>query len=294
MLPVLASSAPSLRVFGNTSTLELAPVLLAAQTLYKGMASVSNGGIPNLFQGADLATNAETQTLLQSTDHANLRIIFTVCEGWYRIVANRTSAISTLADLRSKKVATIPNTSSAYYLHKMLKSVNLTDSDVTSISMTGPASAQTILQAHQADAVTIWEPEIQHAASALGADVIEFQDRAVYRELFNLHTTAEKLSDQTTRRGIVELVKALVIASDQIRKHPETVWPIVSKSTGFDEQLISQVWVNEGFAGTLAPDLLDVLEEEEAWLARSRGRSARSRTELGTLIDDTVLRDALH
>src|SRR5581483_3075446 len=57
----LTAPFPNLAVFGNTTTLELAPVLLAAKSVYPGKATVANGGIPNLWSGADLATNAETQ-----------------------------------------------------------------------------------------------------------------------------------------------------------------------------------------------------------------------------------------
>jgi sulfonate transport system substrate-binding protein len=289
------ATAPALHVYGSTATLELAPVLLAAQSTYPGKATVSNGGIANLFgTGAgDVATNAETQALRQSLDHPNLRIIFTVCEGFYRIVARRSAGISTLADLRGKRVATSPSTSSAYYLHKLLSSVNLTESDITFVSLLSPASAQSTVQSRQADAVTIWEPEIQHAVDTLGSDAFEFQDRAIYRELFNLNTTSEKLSNPESRRGIVAFTKALIDASEQIRNRPEDVWPLVAKTTGFDQALIAKVWSNEGFAGGLVNDLLDVLEAEEIWLAKDSNRAARPRAQLATLIDDSVLRDAM-
>jgi NitT/TauT family transport system substrate-binding protein len=50
-----------LLVAGNTTTLELAPVLLAARDLGAQRVAVKNGGIPSLFEAApaDLATNAE-------------------------------------------------------------------------------------------------------------------------------------------------------------------------------------------------------------------------------------------
>ena len=56
-----------LQIAGSTSTLELAPVLLAAQELGAARAVVRNGGIPALFEAdaADLATNAEAQALRQ-------------------------------------------------------------------------------------------------------------------------------------------------------------------------------------------------------------------------------------
>jgi NitT/TauT family transport system substrate-binding protein len=283
-----------LRVFGNTSTIELAPVLLAAREL-GGQATVSNGGIPDLFDedAADLATNAETQALRQSVDHPDLRVIFTVAEGYYRIVARRSAGIGDVADLRGKRIATVPNTSSAYYLHKMLGTRRLTSDDVTMVPIVPLSLMPGALADSEVDAVTIWEPEIERAAEAIGDDAIQFQDRAVYRELFNLHATAATLRDPVKRREIVAFVRALIRACERIAEHPEDVWPLVSASTGYDVKLIERVWHHEGYAGSLASDLLDVMAEEESYVARERKRSPRGRSELAVLIDESVLREAL-
>lgn len=290
-----AETAPALRVYGNTTTIELAPVLLAADRIYENKAIVRNGGIPNLFLPgeADIATNAETQALRQSVDHPNLRIIFTVSEGFYRIVARRSAGIAKLEDLRGKRIATIPRTSSAYYLHKMLATVGLTESDVTIVPLFPLDRMPPALKNGEVDAVTIWEPEIQNAQDLIGEDAIEFQDKSVYRELFNLNTTAEALADPEKRCEIVAFVRSLITASERIKQNPQEVWPLVAKSTGYDETLISRVWHHEGYPGTLVPDVLDVLEEEEVWVAKERNRKPRTRAELAKLVDDSVLKEAL-
>ena len=283
---------PNLVVAGNTTTLELAPVLLAAKSDYPGVAKVMNGSIANLWTGADLATNAETQALVQSVTHANLRIVFTVCEGIYRIVARRSAGIASLGDLRGKRIATLSGTSSAYFLHAMLGTVQLTDADVTVVSA-APNQIPNMLTSHQVDAATIWEPEIQNASDALAQDAIEFQDKSVYRELFDLHTTAEKLADPTARHGIVEFLRALVKASQDIAAQPSSVWPMVASATGYDATLVAKAWKNEAFPGTLVADTLDVLEEEELWLAKTGARTARGRADLAKLIDPAPLAEAM-
>src|SRR5262245_18095982 len=112
----LAPTAPlahaQLRVFGNTTTIVLAPVHVAAKELGPAVVTVTNGGIPDLYDdsAADVATNAETQALRQSVDHPDLRIILTVSEGFYRIVARRSAGVTQLGDLRGKRIATAPNT----------------------------------------------------------------------------------------------------------------------------------------------------------------------------------------
>lgn len=285
---------PHLRVYGNTSTIELAPVLLASDRVYQGSSSVSMGGIPNLFaEGeADIATNAETQALRQSVDHPDLRIIFTVSEGFYRILARRSAGIARLEDLRGKRIATVPRTSSAYYLHRMLATVGLTEDDVTVVPMFPLDRVPPAIKQGEIDAVTVWEPEIQNAADLLGKDAIEFQDRSVYRELFNLHATAETLADPVRRCAVVAYVRSLIEASKRVRENPQEVRPLVAKSTGFSEKLIAKVWHHEGYPGTLVADVLDVLADEEIWVAKERDRTPRTREQLAALIDASVLEDA--
>jgi NitT/TauT family transport system substrate-binding protein len=291
----IPSATAQLKIYGNTTTIELAPVLLAAQDLYGDTTAVHNGGIPDLFDedAADVATNAETQALRQSVDHPDLRTILTVSEGWYRIVARRSSGIAQLADLRGKRITTVPNTSSAYYLHKMLGTVGMTTADVTVLAVTPLSNMPQALAKREVDAVTIWEPEIENAAAAIGSDAIEFQDRRVYRELFSLHTTAAKLADPAKRREIVGFVRAVVRASERIRARPEVVWPLVAERTGFDASLIEEVWHHEGYPGTLVPDLLDVMVEEDPFIAQERNRAPRTRAQLAIMIDASVLREAL-
>jgi sulfonate transport system substrate-binding protein len=290
----LPSAHAQLRVFGNTTTIELAPMLLAVKELYGESATVTNGGIPDLFDedAADIATNAETQALRQSVDHPDLRIIFTVSEGFYRIVARRSAGIRELADLRGKRITTARNTSSHYYLHKMLGTVGGTVDDVTVVPMTLNLMPGALAN-REVDAVTIWEPEIERAAEMVGDDAIEFQDRRVYRELFNLNTTAANLANPAKRAEIVAFVRALIRASARIAEQPQEVWPLVAASTGYDMALIEKVWHHEGYPGTLVPDLLDVMVEEDVFVARERNRAPRTRAELAKLVDDSVLREAL-
>jgi ABC-type nitrate/sulfonate/bicarbonate transport system substrate-binding protein len=304
ILPLFAGAAEQgapLRVYGNTQTLELAPVLLAAQRLGPGAVVVSNGGIPNLFNAgeAEVATNAETQALRVSVEHPDLRVVLTVAEGYYRIVARKSSGISKLSDLRGKKIATVANTSSAYHLHRMLATVGLSESDVTVVSMYPLTKLPAALRAGEVDAATVWEPEIQKGLDLLGAGAIEFQNRAVYRELFNLNTTAANLADPAKRKQIVAFVAEVIRASADLRAGSREAFPLLVKATGFDQALIEKAWPHEAFYGDLVHDLTDVMAAEDVWLAQGAGipggktRAPRSRADLVTLVDPNVRLEAL-
>ena len=283
---------PPIQFAGLVSAVELAPVRVAAAGIYPARVTIGSGGVDALFGigGALVASNAETQALRASVQHPNLRIVFTICEGLYRIVAKRSAGIATLADLKGKRIALPSGTSSNYFLTKMLPLAGLSERDVTIVSQS-PGRGQLL-----ADAATIWEPGIQYVADNLKDDAIEFQKddqgREVYRELFNLHATAESLSDPDKRRAIVQFVHALMVASEQVRNDPAPAIKLLTTPTGASADVLGRSLQYERYAGGLVADLLDVLEEEEGWRARIDGRSARSRSELSMLIDDSVVRDA--
>ena len=289
-----AAPLPPLRITSDTASIEFTPVLVAAESYYSGTATVGSGGIVTLLNDntVDLGSNAETQSLRQSVEHPNLRIIFTVTETFYRIVASRAAGVSKLADLKGKSIATMPNTSSAYYVDKMMRTVGLTDADLT-IRSASAATIPNLLANGTVAAVTLWEPSPQVAMDRIGADAIEFQDRSVYREIVNLHSTAEKLADPEKRRGIVAFVRSLIEAQRQFRETPAAMKPRVTKALNIDAALLDKVWHNEQWLGTLVPDILDILVEEEVWVAKQTSRPPRTREQLTPLVDTSIMKEAL-
>jgi len=285
---------PPLRVSGNTTTIELSPVLVAANGIYPGAITVTNGGIPNIMDGtADVATNAETQLLRQSVDDPNLRVIFTVAESFYRIVARKSAGIQKVADLKGKHITTPRNTSAAYFLAKMLATANLTEADVTIVAITPVTDMSVALKDRRVDAIAMWEPESERAIAAVGDDAIVLQDRKVYRELFNLNTSTKVLADPAKRRAVVEFVRSLITSSERLRAKPQEFWPYISMKLNYPQDLVSKSWPELRYAGSIVSDLLDVMEQEEPWVAKERNRPPRTRAQLAALIDDSLLKEAL-
>src|SRR5687767_10259751 len=283
-----------LRIYGNLSLLEMAPVLLAAREICPAKAVIEHGSVMALWGEAsdiaslssagqaDLATNSETQALRGSVAHPDLRFIFTVAECPYRIVARRSAGIERLADLRGKRVATQLESSGEFFLDAMLRTAGLTAGDMRlkhfMAHTANPISrVPEALRAGEIDAVALWEPQAQRAKAALRDDAIEFRDPAVYTEKFNLCTTQGNLDDPGTRKRIVAFVRALIAAARRLKAEPETGWKLVAKAAGLDIDTVRGSWPCFSYPGTLAPDLLDVFERQEPWIARVQKRAPRSR-----------------
>ena len=287
--------------------IELSPVVVAAESFYPQRLTVPAGGVVSITsKAADLATNAETQLLRESVTNPDLRIIMTVSESFYRLVARRSAGITKLSDLKGKRVLAPRLTSAHYYLVSMLRSAGLTEEDVTMVTLPAASPAEATLTAPasrfrnaqalargEVDVIATFEPEPEAAVRMLGNDAIVLQDRKVYREAFNLHARVQDLADPEKRRAIVRFVKAAADASAALKKDPKPYLPHISSVIGFSEEEIGWGWRETEFPVHIIPDMLDVLDVEEQWLAKVSNRPPRSRTELAKFIDRSVVEEAL-
>ncbi len=304
-----ASATQPLRVYGNLSLLEMAPVLLAIDRIYAGEAVLEHGSVPALWGEAsdlaslssagqaDVALNSETQALRGSYAHPDLRFILTVAECPYRIVARRSAGIARLADLRGKRVGTQLESSAEFFLDSMLRTVGCTTDDVTLVAFMAKTQAPIsllpeALRSGRSDAVALWEPQVQRAKAAIGDDAIEFYDPSVYTEKFNLCTRQAHLDDPALRGRIVAFVRAVIAAARLLRVEPEAGWRLVAKAAQLDVETVRASWPFFNYPGTLAADLLDVFRRQEPWIAKVQKRAPRSRQELAALIDESVVREA--
>lgn len=281
--------------------IELSPVLVAAHNFYPVEMQVEEGGITNITSGkVNLATNAETQLLRESVKNPDLRIIMTVTESFYRLVGRRSAGIEKLADLKGKRIMMPLNTSAGYYAIAMLRSAGLTQDDVEVVPFPRAANARLGMELMadalvngEVDVISIWEPTPDDAIHRLGDDAIVLQDRSVYREVFNLHASATDLADPEKRKAIVRFVGDVAKATAEIKRNPEPYYPLITQYTTYSsEQIVASIPEME-FPVHIIPDMLDVLETEELWVAGNSNREPRSREELAQFIDYSVLEEAL-
>lgn len=312
ILPTVVLAEP-LRVVGNIKVLEIAPLVLASEAS-GGQVDIALGGVPNLWdlelasltvavaadasasappntKLADLAGNAETQLLRATVAHPDGRYLLTTTEGIYRIVARRSRGIATEADLKGKRVGTYPGTSAAFYLHKALQRANLTEKDVTIVTLSPQASADALI-AGSIDAMATWEPHSERALRTLGDEAVLIAPPDMYRELYSLHTTQAALDNPEKRAAIVAYVKNVLSACRAISADPSHAQSLIQPLNGYAPDQISQSW-HYRFPCEVTPNLLDKFVEEDAWLAAQDGRAPRTRAQLARLIDTSVYDEAL-
>ncbi|KAI8628189.1 periplasmic binding protein-like II [Xylariaceae sp. FL1651] len=302
-LLLLAPFVTSLKVASNLEVLEWTPELIAKEDYFNGTVSIVNGGIPSLASdtSVDLGANSETQLLRQYASHKNIRTVITTAEVYYRIVASKKAGVTQLADLKGKKIGAVPSTSSEYFVQTYLATVGLKPSDYTIVSgmscLQQPCASGTfpvMLKRGTIDAIAMWEPSVQLGAEALGADAVIFGDnQTTYREIYNLATTTEKLADPAKRKEIVAFLRALVKAEDVFTKDPDKVVARAAAAVKTNATLFREVWPVHRWTARNPPDIVDVLVEEDKYVAGYDRRSAMTRDVLTTLVDTSVLEEAL-
>jgi NitT/TauT family transport system substrate-binding protein len=169
----------------------------------------------------------------------------------------------------------------------------LTENDVTIVSLFPITEVTKAIVAGEVDATAIWEPSSQDSIEQLGDDAIEFRTPGLYRELFNLNSTAGKLSDPFKRKQIVAFVRQLLSAISDIRQDPEEAIRLVASHAGYDVGLVRRCFPHHRWTGNIPADLLDVLVDQDPWSAREFGRRPRARAELAKLIDESIYREAI-
>lgn len=285
------------RVMENAAV-ELAVRELTGEDLHDGYIAHLVGGGPDLSAEApgavaDVAMNADTQLLRYSVARPDIRLLFTATRGHYEILGRRSRGVVSPGDLRGKWIATFLHTSSEYYLATELARYAIAVEDVEVVGVKPELAVTQALIDGEVDAITIWEPATQFAKESLGDDLVAFRHDDAYFLRLGANTTADKLADPVKRAEIIAFIRQVVRASRELQERPERGAEIAARLSGFDEGLVLRSLATLEFVAHIEPDQLDVLVEQERWVAAEQGREPRTREELAPLIDTSAYEEAL-
>ena len=155
----------------------------------------------------------------------------------------------------------------------------------------GTNTFPTMLKNKKIDAVGIWEASPELAAHALGSDAIVFQNASIYREIYSLYSTTQKLNDPAKRKDIVAFVRALNQTLDLFNDKPEEVYGFVAKEVSMDKDVVQAVWKDHWWVGKWGSDVPQLIVEEDGYLAKTDGRAKASQKELDDFLDDSILKE---
>jgi len=213
---------------------------------------------------ADVATAADTPIMFQIVAGQQLRVLATLVASNANnaIVGLRSAGLASLRDLKGKRVAVTPGTTSDYFLSTLLAANGMTRQDVIRVPL-APSEMLRALETGTVDAASTWNYTLSAITNALGPRGVVLPDAGAYTESFNLVA-----SDEFVRhRGdtVARLLRALIKAEDFVRQQPLQAQTLMAAASHVDLPLVQQVWPVFRFQVWLEPNLLNTLRDETRW-----------------------------
>lgn len=176
------------------------------------------------------------------------------------VLANKDKGISTIADLKGKKVATSLGTSSEIILNLALQSVGLTEKDVTIVQM-DPASAVTAMVTGNVDACAIWSPSTITVKEKMGDKVVSLAGNKTFADKVVFPSSWICTNDYYTKNQdkLVRFTSALLKAQDYKQKNLKQVADWVAELIQQDPATIEKStgegnWLSADTIYTMAKD----------------------------------------
>lgn len=239
---------------------------------------------------ADFATTGEVPVMYAVMAGQPVSIVATLslASRDQGIVARKDRGIASVADLRGKRVGTIPGTSGHYVLETLLISNRIRPSEVQLVSLKADQLLDALANG-QVDAISAWEPMISNAAASLGDGAVVFlAANQLYQATWNLVGTPQAVARNA--EPVKRLLKALLRAERYIAERPSDAKEIYARATSTGLAEIQRLWPKYNVALRLEQGLITLLESQARWAMRLPRSEQRSMPNfLDTLYPDAVL-----
>lgn len=230
---------------------------------------------------ADFATVAETPAMFSVLKGEKIFVVANIEASSMNnaIVARVDKGISRPGDLKGKRVAFTPGTTSDFFLDSLLTANGLTRKDILPVPMK-PEEFQDAVMAGKVDAVSTWNYPLTLIKHQLGANGTIFYDREIYTETFNIAARQDFV--QKNPQTVRHFLRALIKAEEFVERNPDEAQSIMSAATKIDKNLIREVWRAFNYHVVLDQTLLITLEDETRWAMKNQ---LTDRTEMPNYLD---------
>ena len=212
----------------------------------------------------DICTVAQTPVVLNSFIRNDFVILgsMVTSDDNNKILIRKDSGIAEPADLIGKKVAVTKGTTAQYFLNNYFTLNELSSDEITIVDMT-PNDMPKALKDHSVDAICVWEPFILLAQGLLGDNAMVLPTKGLYREDF--YFVAKKTFIDEKPDAVINFMKAIINAEEDINNNPEYVQDIVSAQLNVDPQQFKSMWKHFDFYLMLDQTIFIALEDEARW-----------------------------
>jgi NitT/TauT family transport system substrate-binding protein len=178
------------------------------------------------------------------------------------IIARRDRGISSLSDLKDKKIGIKPGSSAEYYLGRTLVFNGLSLEDVELVAIHPPDMPEAIAQG-EVDATITWHPHNYHIKNSLGDNAIVWSAHGgqdVYWVVFSRDEFIQKYPEKIKR-----LLKTLVQAEEFVKHNNLEAKEIIARRVNLDLPYIESIWSDFHFVVDLTQSMIIAMEDQARW-----------------------------
>ena len=218
-----------------------------------------------LGEKEDVITCSEVPVVAAGFRSSDFAVIATVAASkrGHVLVARKSAGISSLADLRGKRVATLQNTAMHFLLHLMLLQQQMSEQDVV-LSFLNSDDVVGPLRRGEVDALCIREPYTSQALEQVGDDVVVLEQTDIYTR--TQHLVARKAFLRSRPEAARRLIRGLLRAERFALERPAKAQARVARRLNVEPSRLARDWAHLRLKVSLDQALLSQLEDEARWM----------------------------
>lgn len=181
-----------------------------------------------------------------------------------KLISRKESGIKKPADLKGKKVATLPGTNSDYFMYRYLEAHGLKPGDMSIANMPPPNMVAALVNG-DIDAYFAWEPHIYYARTQLEDADVQYAGK-LYQgwATVNMDPAFARANPEVVRKAL----RALIAAEAWVKANKEEAVKVVSARLKVEEPVLRALWDECTFKVELDKSLVPQMREIGAWSAR--------------------------
>jgi NitT/TauT family transport system substrate-binding protein len=233
---------------------------------------------------ADISTSADFVFVRNSFDHTDLKVFGTVATFENKELVVRDKRITTMDDLRGKKIGVTEKSGAEFQLGVFLIWNNILQKDVESVYLKPSEMLNAILN-EEVDAIFTWDPVAYNIKKELGENTISWHGGGDF--YFLLLAKEDWLSKNPV--AAERFIKSLLEAEDYIEGNSKEAKDFVGERFGYEFDYMDYSWVQQEFAVILSQAMLILFEDQARYAIKNNLTDA---TEIPNYLD-YIYTDAL-
>lgn len=208
------------------------------------------------------------------------------------IVARKSSGIHSPEDLKGKKLALSPGTTSDIYANWFLEKHGMTASDVNLVKIQ-PQAVVGAVTSGSVDAASTWDPHIYNIKKILGDDILDFRAPEVYTGYLNL--AIRKDWGKENAATVESFLKALKKAEKFVQENTAEAQEIISRVINLDKDIVEGTWKYHNMDLKLnKEEMLNAITKIGAWAHTSMdGYNDKQLPDYSSYVNDEYLKNII-